>query len=237
MNPVAVLQAAVSLAIFPGVAFTGTVALAVAVAGRLPPGLHPPPLDELAAAGGIAAACGLLALAGSPLFGLPAGISLVALLIAIAGGTAWGTAERWPWHRVVAGLACAAPLLGLASMAMTLDLRTLTATGGPAGTVRDWAVTAILVAAPAVVRPFDRQSARASRAALMAAVGLTCASLAASAPLAGLPAWWAAATCAISAVAYAGLIGAARRILAVAAPILGVAAIVPAVVALAVALA
>ena len=237
MNPVAVLQAVAALAIFPGVAFAGTVTLAVAVASRLPPGLHPPQLDELAAAVGIAAACGLLALAGSPLFGLPAGVSLMALLMAIAAGIAWGTAERWPWHRVAAALACAAPLLGLASMAMTLDLRTLTATGGPAGTVRDWAVAAILVAAPAVVRPFDPQSARASRSVLIAAVGLTCASLAGTAPLAGLPSWGVAGICALAAVAYAGLIGAARRLVVVAAPILGVSALLPAVVALVVALA
>ncbi len=88
MNPLAALSAVVALAIFPGAAYAGTVALLVAVAARMPSGLRPAQLDELVAAVGVTAACGLLALPGSPLFGLPTGVSLAALVTAIAAGIA-----------------------------------------------------------------------------------------------------------------------------------------------------
>jgi len=236
MNPLAALSAVVALAIFPGAAYAGTVALLVAVAARLPSGLRPAQLDELVAAVGVTAACGLLALPGSPLFGLPTGVSLAALVTAIAAGIAWGTADTWPWHRLVAAGAAVAALLGLASTALTLDLRTLAAAGGPVGSARPWAIVASLMALPAVVRPFDPRTSRVGRAALVAAIGLVCFSLAGFAPLGDHPAVAVAGLGALAVVAYAGLLGAARRLPVVAGPALGVLAVVPAAVALVVAL-
>jgi len=236
VSPLAVLSAVAAVAFFPGVAYAGAVALAVAFAGRMPPGLGPAQLDELVAAVGVTAACGLLALPGSPLLGLPTGVSLLVLMTALAAGVASGTTERWPWPRLLAAAAVVAPLLALASVAMTLDLRTLAAAGGPVGAARPWAVAAILMAMPAVVRPFDPHTARMGRAALVAVLGLACFSLLAFAPLGGLPAVAMAGLCAFAAVVYAGLLGASRRVLLVAGPVLGVLALVPAVTSLLVAL-
>ena len=187
MNPLAVLSAVVGVAIFPGAAYAGLLAALVAVGGRIPTGLRPAQLDELMVAVGVSAACGLLAFPGSPLFGLPTGVSLVVFVTAVAAAIAWGSAERWPWQRLAAGAAAVAPLLGLASVAMTLDLRTIAAAGGPVGAARPWAVAAVLMALPALVRPFDPHTARLGRAALVAAIGLACFSLAGFAPLAGPP--------------------------------------------------
>jgi hypothetical protein len=236
MNPLAALSAVVALAIFPGAAFVGALALLVAVASRMPPGLRPAQLDELVAAVGVAAACGLLPLPGSPLFGLPTGVSLAAVIVALASGIAWGTAEAWPWHRVVAAAAAVTPLLGLAAAALTLDLRTIAAAGGPVGTARPWAVAAILLALPALVRPFDPRTARVGRAALVAAVGLACFSLAGFAPLTAHPAVLVAGLGALAVVFFAGVIGALRRVLVTAAPALGLLALAPAAVALVAAL-
>jgi len=206
------------------------------VAGRLPAGLRPAQLDELIAAVGVAAASGLLALPSSPLFGLPSGVSLAVLVTAIAAGIAWATPERWPWHRLMAAAAALAPLLGLASAAYTMDLRTLAAAGGPVAAARPWAVAAILMAVPAVILPFDRGTSRPGRAALVAAIGMACFSLAGFAALAGRNALAVAGLGALLVVLYAGVIGAARRLLAVAGPVLGVLAVLPAAVALVVAL-
>lgn len=236
MNPLAVLSAVVAVAIFPGSAYAGLVAALVALAGRIPAGLRPPQLDELMAAVGVSAACGLLAFPGSPLYGLPTGVSLVVLVTALAAGIAWGTVERWPWQRLVAAAAAVAPLLGLASVSMTLDLRTLAAAGGAVGEARPWAVAAVLMALPALVRPFDPQTSRLGRAALIAAIGLVCFSLVAFAPLAALFAPAVAGLGALAVVAYAGLIGVCRRPLMVAGPALGLLALVPAAIAVGVAL-
>ncbi|MGD1035040.1 MAG: hypothetical protein ABR977_11485 [Candidatus Dormibacteria bacterium] len=236
MNALALLKACLAVAVYPGTAYLGAVAVAVAVAGRLPAGLRPAQLDELIAAVGVAAASGLLALPSSPLFGLPSGVSLAVLVTAIAAGIAWATTERWPWHRLVAVAAALAPLLGLASAALTLDLRTIAAASGQVGAARPWAVAAILLAVPAVIRPFDRDTARPGRAALVAAIGMACFSLAGFAALAGRNALAVAGFGALAVVVYAGVIGAARRFLAAAGPVLGVLAVVPAAVALVVAL-
>jgi FtsH-binding integral membrane protein len=236
MNPLAVLSAIVGVAIFPGAAYAVLVATLVAVGGRVPAGLRPPQLDELMAAVVVSAACGLLAFPGSPLSGLPTGVSLVAFVIALAAGIAWGSAERWPWQRLAAGAAAVAPLLGLASVAMTLDLRTIAAAGGSVGAARPWAVTAVLMALPALVRPFDQHTARLGRAALVAAIGLACFSLAGFAPLAGFPALAVAGFGALAVLACAGLLGVCRRPLLVAGPAVGLLALVPAVISLGVAL-
>jgi hypothetical protein len=236
MNALALLKACLAVAVYPGTAFLGAVAVAVAVAGRLPAGLRPAQLDELIAAVGVAAASGLLALPSSPLFGLPSGVSLAVLVTAIAAGIAWATPERWPWHRLVAAAAARAPLLGLASAAFTLDLRTLAAAGGPVAAARPWAVAAILMAVPALILPFDRGTARPGRAALVAAIGMACFSLAGFAALAGRNALAVAGLGTLAVVLYAALIGAVRRPLAVAGPVLGVLAVLPAAVALVVAL-
>lgn len=236
MNALALLKACLAVAVYPGTAYLGAVAVAVAVAGRLPAGLRPAQLDELIAAVGVAAASGLLALPSSPLFGLPSGVSLAVLVTAIAAGIAWATPERWPWHRLMAAAAALAPLLGLASAALTLDLRTLAAAGGSVAAARPWAVAAILMAVPAVIVPFDRGTARPGRAALVAAIGMACFSLAGFAALAGRNALAVAGLGALLVVLYAGVMGAARRLLAVAGPVLGVLAALPAVVALVVAL-
>jgi hypothetical protein len=236
MNPLAILSAVAALAFFPGVAYASAVALAVAGAGRLPPGLGPAQLDELVAAVGLTAACGLLPLPGSPLVGLPTGVSLPVLIVALAAGVAWSTGERWPWHRLVAAAAAVVPLLALASVAMTLDLATLAAAGGPVGTARPWVVVAILLGLPEVARPFDPHTARAGRAALVTVVGLVCFSLVLVAPLGGLPAIAVAGLCALGVVVYAALIGAARPLLMAASPALGTLALVPAAIALAVVL-
>ena len=127
-------------------------------------------------------------------------------------------------------------LLGLASVAMTLDLRTIAAAGGPVGAARPWAVAAVLMALPALVRPFDPLTARLGRAALVAAIGLACFSLAGFAPLAGFSPSAVAGLGALAVLAYAGLIGVARRVLVVAGPALGLLALVPAAVSLGVAL-
>jgi hypothetical protein len=236
MNPLAVLSAVVAVAIFPGSAYTGLVAALVAVAGRLPAGLRPPQLDELMAAVGVSAACGLLAFPGSPLFGLPTGVSLAVLVSALAAGIAWGTAERWPWPRQVAAAAAVAPLLGLASVSMTLDLRTIAAAGGSVGRATPWAVVAVLMALPALVRPFDPQTSRLGRATLVAAIGLACFSLAGFAPLSAFFPPAVAGFGAVTVVVYAVLIGVGRRPLMVAGPALGLLAVVPAAIALGVAL-
>jgi hypothetical protein len=236
MNPLALLSAIAALAFFPGVAFASAVALGVAGAGRLPAGLGPAQLDELVAAVGVTAACGLLAFPGSPLFALPTGVSLPVVMVALAAGVAWGTAERWPWRRVAAAAAVLVPLLGLASVARTLDLRTLAAAGGQVAAARPWAIAAVLIALPAVVRPFDPATARVGRAALVAASGLVCFSLVAFSALGDLSAIAVAGLCAAAAVVYAALLGAARRPLEAAGPALSLLALLPAAVALAIAL-
>ena len=237
MNPLAILSAIAAVAFFPGAAYAGAVALAVTAAARMPPGLGAAQLDELVAAVGVTAACGMLALPGSPLFGLPAGVSLLVLITALAAGVAWATSESWPWQRAVAAVAVLAPLFGLAAAAGTLDLRTLAVAGGTVGAARPWAVAAVLVALPSVVRPFDPSTARAGRAALTAAVGLAGLSLLVFAPLAGLPAPLVALVCALAVVVYAGLIAGARQLLPHATPALSLLALVPAVISLVIALA
>jgi len=236
MNPLAVLSAVVGVAFFPGVAYTGLVAALVGAGGRLPAGLRPAQLDELMVAVGVSAACGLQAFPGSPLFGLPTGVSLVVFVTALAAGVAWGSAERWPWQRLAAGVAAIAPLLGLASVAMTLDLRTIAAAGGPVGAARPWAVAAVLMAVPALIRPFDPHAARLGRAVLVAAIGLACFSLAGFAPLASFSALAVAGFGALAVLAYAGLIGVGRRLLVATGPAVGLLALVPAAISLAVAL-
>ena len=236
MNPLAVLSAIVAVAVFPGVAYAGLVAALVALGGRIPAGLRPAQLDELMVAVGVSAACGLLAFPGSPLFGLPTGVSLVVFVTALAAGIAWGSAERWPWQRLTAVVAAVAPLLGLASVATTLDLGTIAAAGGAVGAARPWAVVAVLMALPTLVRPFDPHTARMGRAALVAAIGLACFSLAGFAPLAGVSAPVVAVLGALSVVAYTGLIGVSRRLVVVVAPALGLLALVPASISLAVVL-
>ena len=236
MNPLAVLSAIVAVAVFPGVAYAGLVAALVALGGRIPAGLRPAQLDELMVAVGVSAACGLLAFPGSPLFGLPTGVSLVVFVTALAAGIAWGSAERWPWQRLAAVAAAIAPLLGLASVATTLDLGTIAAAGGSVGAARPWAVGAVLLALPTLVRPFDPHTARMGRAALVAAIGLACFSLAGFAPLAGVSAPVVAVLGALSVVAYTGLIGVSRRLVVVVAPALGLLALVPASISLAVVL-
>lgn len=236
MNPLALLSAIAALAFFPGVAYASVVALAVAGAGRLPAGLGPARLDELVAAVGVTAACGLLAFPSSPIFGLPTGVSLPVVVVALAAGVAWGSTERWPWHRAVAAASALVPLLALAAVARTLDLPTLAAAGGQVAAARPWAIVAVLVGLPAVVRPFDPHTARVGRAALVAAVGLLCFSLVAFASLSGLSAIAVAGLCAAATVAYAGLLGAVRRLPAPAGPALGLLAAIPAAVAVAIAL-
>ena len=236
MNPLAVLSAVVAVAIFPGAAYAGMVAALAGFAGRIPAGLRAPQLDELMAAVGVSAGCGLLAFPGSPLYGLPTGVSLVVLVTGLAAGIAWGTAERWPWQRLVAAAAAVAPLLGLASVSTTLDLRTIAAAGGSVGAARPWAVAAVLIALPALVHPFDPHTSRMGRAALVAAIGLACFSLAGFAPLATFSAPTVAGLGALAVVGYAGLIGVCRRPLMGAGPALGLLALVPAAIALGVAL-
>jgi hypothetical protein len=236
VNPLAVLGGILAIAVFPGAVYAGTLALAAVAAGRIPPGLRPAQLDELLAAVGVAAACGLLAFPGSPLLGLPTGVSVAALLTALAAGIAWGTAPSWPWARLAAAAAATLPLLTFASSALTMDLRTIAAAGGSVGAARPWAVAAILLAVPAVVRPFDRRTARPCRAALVAAAGLLCFSLAGFDPLATLPSATVAGVGALTVLAYSGLLGGLRRLVAAAGPSLGVLAILPAAVAVAIAL-
>ena len=236
MNPLAVLSAIVAVAIFPGAAFAGLVAAVVAIGGRIPAGLRPAQLDELMVAVGVSADCGLLAFPGSPLLGLPTGVSLVVVVTALAAGIAWGSAERWPWQRLAAVAAAVAPLLGLASVAKTLDLGTIAAAGGSVAAGRPWAVLAVLMALPALVRPFDPHTARLGRAALVAAIGLACFSLAGFAPLAGISAPVVAGLGACSVLVYTGLIGVSRRLVVVVAPALGLLALVPASISLAVVL-
>jgi hypothetical protein len=74
------------------------------------------------------------------------------------------------------------------------------------------------------------------RAALVAAIGLACFSLAGFAPLAGVSAPVVAVLGALSVVAYTGLIGVSRRLVVVVAPALGLLALVPASISLAVVL-
>ncbi|MGD1053550.1 MAG: hypothetical protein ABR950_06950 [Candidatus Dormibacteria bacterium] len=235
MNPLAVLSAVVAVAIFPGAAYAGLVATLVAFGGRLPVGLHRAQLDELMLAVGVSAACGLLAFPGSPLFGLPIGVSLIVFVTAIAAGVAWGSPERWSWQRLAAGAAAVAPLLGLGAVAMTLDLRTIAAAGGTVGAARPWAVAAILMALPVLVHPFDPHSARLGRAALVTVLGLACFSLAGFAPLAGLPSPAVAGFGAAAVLAYAALIGVGRRLVVPAQRGLGLLALVPAAISLGVA--
>jgi hypothetical protein len=119
---------------------------------------------------------------------------------------------------------------------MTLDLGTIAAAGGSVGAARPWAVAAALMALPALVRPFDPHTARLGRAALVAAISLACFSLAGFAPLAGFSAPAVAGLGALAVLAYAGLLGVGRRLVVVAGPALGLLALVPAAISIAVAL-
>jgi hypothetical protein len=234
MNPLAALSAVVALAAFPGMAYAAAVALLQSWAGRVPAGEGRVRLEELVAAAGATAGCGLLAIPDSPLFGLPTGASLVGILILFAGGIAWGTSAQWPWHRLLAGAAVLLPLLGLAAAANTLGISTIAS--APEQAVRIWAGIAALLALPALIRPFDPSSSRISRSALLAATSLLFASLVTFAPLAGLGALWVAGICAAASVAYAGLIGLLRRPVIAGATLLGLVAVIPAGVALAIAI-
>jgi hypothetical protein len=119
---------------------------------------------------------------------------------------------------------------------MNLDLRTIAAAGGSVGAASPWAVAAILMALPALVRPFDPRTSRLGRAALVAAIGLSCFSLAGFAPLSAFFPPAVAGLGALAVVVYAVLIGVCRRPLMVAGPALGLLAVVPAAIALGVAL-
>ena len=138
MNPLALLSAiAWRVAFFPGVAYAGVVAAGGRrCAGRLPAGLRPAQLDELMAAVGVSRR---LRAAGAsrarPSSACPRGVSLAVLVTALAAGHRPGAAaERWPWHRLVAAATAAgAHCSALASVAMTLDLRTIAAAGGSGG--------------------------------------------------------------------------------------------------------
>lgn len=235
MNPLGVLSAVVALAVFPGAAFAGVTSLVSTWAGRLPAATGPTPLGGAAAAAGVVAGCGLLALPGSPLSNLPAGASLAGLVVLLAAGLAWGTSDDWPWRRVAAAAATLLPFLAMAAATGTLDIPSLAA--APLEPARIAATGAALLALPALVRPFDPSAPRASRGALLGALPLVVTSFATSAPLAALPAALVAAICALSAIAYAGLIGLMRRPLSARAPLLGLLAALPAAAAIALALA
>ncbi len=226
MNPLAALSAVLALALFPGAAYAGATALVVTWVGRVPRGLGPARLEELAVAAGVVAGAGLLALPGSPLYALPTGTSLAGILTAIAAGVALGTSRAWPWHRVMAAAAALLPLIGLAASARTLDMRTVAVI--PAEAARLWAASAALLAIPAVVRPFDPAPSRLSRSALLATASLLVTTIAIYSQLSGLPAAGVAAICALLSVSYAGLVGLLWRPLAFLGPVLGVLAVLPA---------
>jgi hypothetical protein len=160
---------------------------------------------------------------------MPFGVSLVGLLLAFAIGVAWGSPGDWPWHRVLAAVSAIVPLLGLGSAAGTLDLQTIAAIPGSAiGAARLCAVAALVIAVPAVARPFDPRGSRQSRAALLAAGGLLAVSLALIAPLADLAPALVAGICALLVVLYAGGLGVAQRLLPAGAARLGALAALPA---------
>ncbi|MGD0834915.1 MAG: hypothetical protein ABSA40_10955 [Candidatus Dormibacteria bacterium] len=233
MNVTLALRSVAALAVFPGAAYAGAVALLVLWIGRLPRGTSPLRLEEAVAAAGIAVACGLLALPDSPLSTVPFGVSLAGLLIAFAAAVAWGSPEGWPWHRVVAAVSAAVPLLGLGSAAMTLDLQTIAVLPGAAvGAARYCAVAAIVVALPAIVRPFDQRSSRPSRAALLAGGGLLAATLGTLAPSANLAPVLVDGGCAVLAVLFAGALALGRRLVPAADGRLGALAALPAAVSL-----
>lgn len=234
MNPLAILSAVVAVAVFPGAAYTGLTSLLATWAGRLPATTGPPRLGGAAAAVGVAAGCGLLALPGSPLFNLPTGASLAGLLGLLAAGLAWGTSEDWPWQRVAAAAAVLLPVLAVAGAAGTLDVRTLS--DAPLEPARIAAAAAVLLALPALVRPFDPAAPRACRGALLGALPLVAISLATYSPLGGLAPALVAAISALAAVAYATLVGALRRPLHARASLLGLLALVPAGIAVGLAL-
>lgn len=229
MSVTLALRSVAALAVFPGAAFAGVVTLLVIWVGRLPRGAARLRLDEAVAAAGISVACGLLALPDSPLSTVPFGISLAGLLIAFAGAVAWGSPAGWPWYRVVAALSAVVPLLGLGSAAMTLDLQTIAVLPGAAvSAARFCAVAAIVIALPAVVRPFDETSSRPSRAALFAAGGLLAATLGTLALLANLTPVLVDGGCAALVVIFAGVLGLGRRFLRVRDGRLGALAALPA---------
>ncbi|HYA00794.1 MAG TPA: hypothetical protein VEK76_10645 [Candidatus Binatia bacterium] len=234
MNPVVALSALLALAVFPGAAYAGVTALAACWLGRMPPGAAPARVNDSVAAFAAVAACGLLALPGSPLTTQSIDVSLVGLLLGLVVGVAWGTSPRWEWHRGVAAAAALVALLALAAPARTLDLRILALV--PRDPSRPWAVAAILLALPAVVRPFDPATSRAGRAALVGAIALLAMSIAALPPLGGISPPAVAALCAALTMAYAGLLGVLRPVVTAALPLLGLLAVVPAAVALGLAL-
>jgi hypothetical protein len=234
MNPLSALRAVLALTLFPGAAYAGAVAVAAAWAGRVPAGRAPARLEELAGATGVMTAAGLLALPGSPLEGLPTGVSLAGLLTALTAGLAWGTSARWPWPRLAAAAAALFPLLAVAIAARTLDLRTMAV--APVEAARVWAAAAALLALPALIRPFDAGPSRSSRACLLATSALLALSLAVGSPLSAQPAAAVAVVCGAGSVLYAGALGVLRRPLAAAAGGLGVLALLPAAVAVALSL-
>jgi hypothetical protein len=112
---------------------------------------------------------------------------------------------------------------------MTLDLQTIAVLPGTAvGAARYCAVAAVVIALPAIVRPFDKGSSRPSRAALFAAGGLLAATLGTLAPLANLAPVVVDAGCAALVVLFAGVLGLGRRLLPAADGRLGALAALPA---------
>jgi hypothetical protein len=235
MNPLALLQAGLALTLFPGLAYAGVTARLVAWAGRLPAGRGPASAGEAVAAFGVLIACGVLALPGSPLFGLPTGVSLLPLLLVLAGATAWGTSPTWPWHRLAAAAAMLIPLLAVAGAAGTLDAGTIAA--APAEAARFWWAGAAVLAVPAALRPFDATASRLSRSALLGGVLLAVISLAAFSPLAGVQPALAATIIALVTLACAAVLGRLHLPFPKMAPVLGLVALAPAAVALALAVA
>ena len=234
MSVTLILRSVAALAIFPGAAYAGAVALLVVWVARLPRGDSPLRFEEAVAALGVLAACGLLALPESPLSTMAFGVSLAGLLVALAGAVTWGSPGGWPWHRVIAAVSAVLPMLGLSSAAGTLDLPTIsTLPGSGMGAARFCAVAAIVIALPAVVRPFAPRSSRPSRAALVAAGGLLAATLA---PLGNLAPTVVAGGCAATVVIYAGVLGLGRRLLPVGGERFGALAALPAAASLCLAL-
>lgn len=218
MDTVGLFAAVVAVALFPGGLYACAAAGGAAWAARLRPadarGWTP---AALSAAALLLFAAALVPLPQSPAVELPGGggapSNLLAVLLLLGAAIALGSDPGWPRLRIAAAAAAAVPPLVLAAQAATLSFPVVVGLPGPrlaAG--RALAATALLLAAPVLVRAGDPAAPRPLRALLLTVPALLAAVLLAPPGWSGIPAAAAAGLALAGVPLYAAIAIGLRRV-------------------------
>jgi len=233
MDPLGILQAVIAVAVYPGGAYLGLVAVVMSLTSGSRAALRITPAEGCGVLAATLAAA-LTPLPGSLLTTLPpppafgAGSNLLPELVLVAAAVCLVTRQPWSRGALVAALSVLAPLLVIAASTATLSVQLLmTAPGGLIVSARALTAAAALAATPFLLRPL----ARPAQLIVLSAVTVLALALALGPLLDSLPAPAGAAIIAATAGVYGLVIRGFRRlpgdsaVLTVAAAMLGAAAV------------